>query len=219
MASTPRWQCSTASIRLRVAAASTVTTCMSTPSRLPSMPRGSRMLRVSSSAKPIGSECSTARPSRTEWRLPAASTRSVSASFAVEPRKWTVAANCSLAMRPAETETKTDSMCTPAMRSAASSAWWTASSAATKSITVPAFMPRAWVCASPSTSIAWLRRRSTSCGERGVSRPIKQTILLVPISSAHATVERRGDSGFIFGVSPSWSELMRRLPCACSSCP
>ena len=47
MASTSRWQRSTASIRLRAAATSAVTTCMSTPKRRPSMPRGSRMpLRV-----------------------------------------------------------------------------------------------------------------------------------------------------------------------------
>ena len=48
----------------------------------------------------------------------------------------------------------------------------------------------------------WLRRRSTSCGACGFSRAIRQTILLVPISSAATIAERRGDTGFIFGVRP-----------------
>ena len=57
----------------------------------------------------------------------------------------------------------------------------------------------------------WLRRRSTSCGDCGLSRAIRQTILLVPMSSAATIAERRGDTGFIFGVKPS-RRLMRRLP-------
>ena len=43
IASTARWQRSTASIRLRATAMSVVATCICTPKRSPSMPRGSRM--------------------------------------------------------------------------------------------------------------------------------------------------------------------------------
>ncbi len=46
----------------------------------------------------------------------------------------------------------------------------------------------------------WLRRRSTSCGPCGLSRAIMQTTLLVPMSRAATIAERRGDTGFIFGV-------------------
>ena len=62
----------------------------------------------------------------------------------------------------------------------------------------------------------WLRRRSTSCGACGSSRAIRQTILLVPTSRAATTAERRGDTGFIFGVRPKRSTVMPRLPCLSS---
>ena len=65
------------------------------------------MPEASSTTKPIGSECSTARPGRTEWRLPAASTRSMSRST-IAPATSIDAEINSLASRPAETETTTD---------------------------------------------------------------------------------------------------------------
>ena len=51
------------------------------------------------------------------------------------------------------------------------------------------------------TSIAWLRRRSTSDGVCGRKRAIRQTTLLVPISSAATIAERRGEIGFISSVT------------------
>jgi hypothetical protein len=54
----------------------------------------------------------------------------------------------------------------------------------------------------PSTSIEWVRRGSTSCGGRGLSLAIAQTILLVPMSSAHTIAERRREIGFILGARP-----------------
>ena len=65
--------------------------------------------------------------------------------------------------------------------------------------------------AEAENSIPWLRRRNVSCGDCGLSRAIRQTILLVPMSSTATIAERRGDTGFIFGVSPSW-RLIHRLP-------
>ena len=62
------------------ASASAATTCMSTPSFSPTMPRGSLMPRVASSAKPVGSECRTVRPGREPVMLAASSTRCTSPS-------------------------------------------------------------------------------------------------------------------------------------------
>jgi hypothetical protein len=109
----------------------------------------------------------------------------------------------SLDGRPAETEMTTESSCILALRSARSAHCRTAASASARSITPPDFMPRASVCPNPTTSTVWLRRRSTSCGGRGLSRPIMQAILLVPTSSAATSTERLGGSGFIFGVRPN----------------
>src|ERR1019366_860522 len=39
-----------------------------------------------------------------------------------------------------------------------------------------------------------------------------QAILLVPISRPATTTARRGDTGFILGVRPKRSTVMRRLP-------
>ena len=65
----------------------------------------------------------------------------------------TVAANSSLAVRPAVIGSTTLSTCTPAARSAWSTAWRSISSAAAMSTTLPAFMPCACACPMPSTSI------------------------------------------------------------------
>jgi len=88
------------------------------------------------------------------------------------------------------------------MRSAASTARRIASSACPKLTTVPALVPRATVCPKPITSTEWLRRVSTCCGPCGRSRPIRQTTLLEPTSSAATTTLRRAGIGFIFGVKP-----------------
>ena len=98
------------------------------------------------------------------------------------------------------------------MLSAVSMAWRTISSASTRSTTEPAFMPLAAVWAKPRMRTPWLRRRSTSCGATGSSRAIRQTILLVPMSSAATTAERRGDTGFILGVRPKRSTVTPRVP-------
>ncbi len=63
-------------------------------------------------------------------------------------------------------------------------------------------MPRASVWPKPITSIEWLRAAARPADGRGLSRAIRQAILLVPTSSAATSAERRGDSGFIFGVRP-----------------
>ena len=105
---------------------------------------------------------------------------------------------------PAETETTTSSSCILAERSARSNACRMAASAASRSTTAPAFMPRASVWPKPTTSMLWLRRRSTSCGAFGLSFAIRQAILLVPTSSTATSAERFGDSGLVFGVMPCW---------------
>ena len=156
----------------------------------------------------MGSECSTARPGRTECWLPAVSTRAMSCSLTVEPPTLIDADLSSLSGRPAETESTTDSSCIRAERSARSTACRTASSTSARSTTVPPFMPRASVWPKPITSTVWLRRGSTSCGLCGRRRAIRQAILLVPTSSAATIAERFGDNGFIFGVRPARSELM-----------
>ena len=114
----------------------------------------------------------------------------------------TSAANSSLASRPADSDSTTDSISTPAVRSAASTAWRMASSAWARLTTLPAFMPRALVWPKPTTSMAWLRRVRTCCGSCGRSRAIMQTTLLDPTSSAATSALRRGEIGFIFGVKP-----------------
>ena len=60
------------SSRLRSGAASPVSTCMSTPSVSPTMPRGSRTPRSASSEKPIGSEWTTSRSAFSACLAPAA---------------------------------------------------------------------------------------------------------------------------------------------------
>src|SRR6185437_12406880 len=98
------------------------------------------------------------------------------------------------------------------MLSAVSMAWRTMSSTATKSTTEPAFMPLAAVWAKPRMRTPWLRRSNTSCGACGSSRAIRQAILLVPISRPATIAARRGETGFILGVRPKRSTVMRRLP-------
>ena len=112
------------------------------------------------------------------------------------------AANNSLARRPADIDSTTDSISTDAMRSALSTAWRIASSACARLTTPPAFMPRAPVWPKPTTSTAWLRRVKTCCGGCGRRRAIRQATLLEPISSAATSALRRGEIGFIFGVRP-----------------
>ncbi len=63
-------------------------------------------------------------------------------------------------------------------------------------------MPRDSVWLKPITSIAWLRRRSTSWGGRGLSLAIRHAILSVPTSTAAISAVRLGATGFIFGVRP-----------------
>ena len=76
-----------------------------------------------------------------------------------------------------------DSTVTPAMRSAASTARRIACSAASRLTTTPDLMPRERWWPMPSTSIEWVRPRSASpLGSRGVSRAIRQQILLEPTS-------------------------------------
>src|SRR5450631_2549757 len=159
----------------------------------------------------MGSECSTTRPSRTEWRLAAASTRPISPSVTAPPASSISATKRSLPRRPPESDTTTDSSCTLAMLSAMSMAWRTIASTSTRSTTPPAFMPLAAVWAKPRTRTPWLRRRSTSCGACGSSRAIRQAILLVPISRPATTAARRGDTGFILGVRPKRSTVMRHF--------
>ena len=53
----------------------------------------------------------------------------------------------------------------------------------------------------------------------GASRAIMQAIVLVPISRPATTAARRGETGFIFGVRPKRSTVMRRFPCVWPSCP
>ncbi len=71
----------------------------------------------------------------------------------LEPTISISAANSSLASRPAETDSTTDSISTDAMRSAPSTAWRIASSAWPRLTTPPAFMPRATVWPKPTTSM------------------------------------------------------------------
>jgi len=152
--------------------------------------------------KPIGSECSTARPSRIECRLPAASTRAISPSETAVPAMSISAANNSLASRPVDIDSTTDSISTAAVRSAPSTAWRMASSACARLTTPPALVPRAPAWPKPTTSIAWLLRVRTCCGACGRSRAIRQATLLDPISSAAIRALRRGEIGFSFGVRP-----------------
>ena len=126
----------------------------------------------------------------------------MSPSDTAEPTISTSAANNSLARRPADIESTTDSMSTAAMRSAQSTAWRIDSSACARLTTAPALVPRASVWPNPSTSMAWLRRISTCCGGCGRSRAIRQATLLEPTSSAATSPLRRGEIGFIFGVRP-----------------
>jgi hypothetical protein len=103
---------------------------------------------------------------------------------------------------PADIETTTDSSCMPAERSARSIACRIASSAPARSTTVPAFMPRASVWPKPSTSTQWLRRCRISVVVLGLSRAIRQAILVVPTSSAATSALRLGDNALVLGVRP-----------------
>ena len=139
----------------------------------------------------------------------------MSPSVTAPPASSILATKRSLPRRPPDSDTTTDSSCTLALLSAISMAWRTISSTSTRSTTPPAFMPLAAVWAKPSTRTPWLRRRSTSCGACGSSRAIMQAILLVPISRPATTAVRCGDTGFILGVRPKRSTVMRRFPCSC----
>ena len=139
----------------------------------------------------------------------------MSPSVTLAPATLTEAEISSLSGLQADIETTTDSSCILAERSARSMAWRIASSAPARSTTEPAFMPRASVWPNPSTSTLWLRRCNTSGGAFGLSRAIRQAILLVPTSSAATIAERFGASGLVLGVSPNWSALMRGHPRAC----
>ena len=106
MRSTDRCERLTQSSRLRSGAASAVSTCMSTPSVSPTMPRGSRTPRSPSSEKPTGSEWTTCALGlqRLLARRPP-STRLMSASSTSWPPRLIVAEKVSLFSRPAETLT------------------------------------------------------------------------------------------------------------------
>src|ERR1700693_1231533 len=91
----------------------------------------------------------------------------MSPSVTAPPASSKLAPKRSLPRRPPDSDTTTDSSCTPAMLSAMSMAWRAISSASTRSTTEPAFMPLAAVWAKPRMRTPWLRRRSTSCGGRG----------------------------------------------------
>ena len=88
--------------------------------------------------------------------------RDVAVATIAEPATSIEADISSLPGRPAETDTTTDSSCSLAARSARSTAWRIAASAAARSITVPAFMPRARCGRSRGP-------RSSGCG--GAARP------------------------------------------------
>ena len=122
MRSTDRCERLMQSSRLRSGAASPVSTCMSTPSVSPTMPRGSRTPRSASSEKPTGSEWITSRSALSACLAPAASTRLMSASSTSWPPRLMVAEKVSLFSRPAVRLTISESTVSPAMRSAASTA-------------------------------------------------------------------------------------------------
>ena len=95
-----------------------------------------------------------------------------------------------------------DSTVSPAMRSAASTARRIACSAASRSTTTPDLMPRERWWPMPSTSIAWVRPRSTSLvPRRGFSRAIMQQTLLEPMSSTETMPARRDRRAF----RPRWN--------------
>ena len=139
-------------------------------------------------------------------------TRAMSRSVTVEPLTVTEADISSLAGLPADIETMTDSSCSLAERSARSIAWRMRLLGGLQIDHRAALDAARKVWPKPTTSTVWLRRRSTSCGACGLSRAIRQAILLVPTSSAATSAERFGDTGFALGVRPNWRTVMRALP-------
>jgi hypothetical protein len=137
-------------------------------------------------------------------RMPVAgaSTRAMSFSETAEPPISISAANNSLASRPAEIDSTTDSISTAGHALGAVDGWRMASSACARLTTPPALVPRAAAWPKPTTSTAWLRRVKTCCGACGRNRAITHATLLEPTSSAATSALRRGEIGFIFGVRP-----------------
>src|SRR6185437_1172481 len=86
-----------------------------------------------------------------------------------------------------------------------------------RSTTAPALTPRDWIWLWPISSTAWVRPRSASLGGHGLSRAIRQAILLVPISRAATNAERLGGMGRVFGVWARSKPLMRRRPSSWTS--
>ena len=177
------------SSRLRSGAASPVSTCMSTPSASPTMPRGSRTPRSPSSEKPTGSECTTSRSAFSACLAPAASTRLMSASSTSWPPRLIVAEKISLFSRPAVRLTISESTVSPAMRSAASTASRMACSARSRSTTTPDFtpcdfwwpMPMTWTwCVRPRR--IWLSLARLQLGDHAADL-------------ARADIEHRDDAG------------------------
>ena len=148
------------------------------------MPRGGQAVGAPSSAKPVGSECSAARPSRAEAMAASSSAAFTSAAPTARPPTFAAADRRCDAMRPPVRLTITPSARTPAMRSAAATAQRIEVSAASMSSTRPALTPREGWRPMPMILTRCVRPSETSSGATGVSLAIRQTIFEAPTSSA-----------------------------------
>ena len=99
----------------------------------------------------------------------------------------------------------TDWTSTFAIRSAAWTAWRIAPSAASRSTMTPPLSPceRWWPM--PMMRAKWVRPRRVVSASAGCSSAMRQTTLLVPMSSTESVVLRRAESGFRRGVRPCGS--------------
>ena len=217
IASTSRWQRSTASIRLRAARVGRTTrhACRRRASRRPCR-AGSSMPRVASSAKPVGSECSTARPgaSRSCWPLRARDACRRRSPMAAQRRRRRD--RIREPSRPPVMLTMTAWISTLAMRSAASTARRIACSAASRSTMAPPFSPRERWWPMPRMRARCVRpAQRVRSRQPGPAGPTRHTTLLVPTSSTDSTALLRGDSGFRRGVRLGLRWLTWRFPLAC----